>query len=145
MRSYPANSPHAAARILALALLADGHLSQSELGELDRLRAGEQLGLTRGELLQVLHTLCEDLLAGGLSQGAGWSQLDERTLAQLLAEVDDPALRLRVLQLCVQLVQADDHVAEGEEWVLWSAVEQWGLQPLMLQGGGASAPVSARA
>ena len=41
MRTYPTNSPQAAARVVALATLADGHLSRSELGALDRLGAGE--------------------------------------------------------------------------------------------------------
>ena len=36
MRHYPRNSPQAAGRILALALLSDGHLSKRELDMLDR-------------------------------------------------------------------------------------------------------------
>ena len=31
MRTYPTNSPQAAGRIVALALLADGHLSKAEV------------------------------------------------------------------------------------------------------------------
>lgn len=36
MRSYPANSPEAAARIVALALVADGHVSLIEIDTLQR-------------------------------------------------------------------------------------------------------------
>ncbi len=36
MRTYPTNSPEAAARIVALALLADGHLSLIEIDALER-------------------------------------------------------------------------------------------------------------
>jgi uncharacterized tellurite resistance protein B-like protein len=55
-------------------------------------------------------------------------------MAQLMAEVDDPALRLKVLRLCLQVVQADNHVADGEAIVLGAAVEQWGLQRAMFAG-----------
>ena len=34
MRSYPRNSPQAAARIVALLLIADGHVSRSEMDAL---------------------------------------------------------------------------------------------------------------
>ena len=34
MRSYPCNSPQAAARIVALLLIADGHVSRSEMDAL---------------------------------------------------------------------------------------------------------------
>ena len=47
MRSYPRNSPQAAARIVALAMLADGDLTRTELDALDQLDAHEQLGLDR--------------------------------------------------------------------------------------------------
>ena len=38
MRSYPKNSPQAAARIVALVLIADGHVSQSEIDALNHLQ-----------------------------------------------------------------------------------------------------------
>ena len=127
MRHYPCNSPQASARIVALALLADGDVSTAEFDLLDRLDAPAQLGLGRADLHQVLHAFCEDLLA--TAHGA-WGQacrVDATTLAALMGEIDDPALRLRLLRLCVALVEADGHVAEGESLVLIAAVEHWGL------------------
>lgn len=47
--------------------------------------------------------------------------------------MDDPALRMKVLQLCLKVVQADDHVAEGETIVLGAAVEHWGLHREMFE------------
>ena len=70
MRSYPRNSPQAAARILALAMLSDGHLTMRELDVLDRLNAPAQLGLGRADLHAVLHGFCDDLLA---SAEHGWA------------------------------------------------------------------------
>lgn len=128
MRTYPLNSPHAAARILALALVADGHLCKAELDQLRIQGAAERLGLGDAELQAVTHTFCEDLLATSQGSWEAACQVDDATLRSLLAEVDDPALRLAVLELCLSIVQADDHVADGESLVLATLVEQWGLQ-----------------
>ena len=133
MRPYPSNSPRAAARIVALATLADGNLCKAELDILDRLRAYEQLGLERAEFHAVVHTLCEDLLTPAHLTWADVCPVDPRTLAELMAEVDDPELRLKVLRLCISVCEADGHVAEGEEIVLVAAVEHWGLHREMLQ------------
>ena len=53
--------------------------------------------------------------------------VDERTLADLMGEIQDPALRLKLLRVCVEQAEADAHVAEGESIVLVAAVEHWGL------------------
>jgi uncharacterized tellurite resistance protein B-like protein len=132
MRTYPRNSPQAAARIVALSLLADGHLCKAEIDRLDRLEAHHQLGLERTELHAVLQTFCEDLMA---SMHLTWEEacrVDARTLAELMAEIDDPELRLRLLNLCVAVVEADEHVSDGESTVLGAAIEHWGLQRAML-------------
>ena len=134
MRSYPRNSPQATARIVALALLADGHLSTIELDVLDRLDAHTQLGLERVELHSVVHGFCEDLLSTMHLTWDDACRVDPRTMAGLMAEVDDPSLRIRVLRVCVAVVEADGHVAEGESIVLLAAVEHWGLHREMLQG-----------
>ncbi len=112
MRAYPLNSPEAAGRIVALAMLADGDLNKSELDVLDRLDATGQLGLP-----------------------VSWAdacRIDARTLAGMMAEVDDPALRAKVLQLCAAVVEADEHVHDGEAMVLVAAVEHWGMHRAML-------------
>jgi uncharacterized tellurite resistance protein B-like protein len=128
MRSYPRNSPQAAARILALAMLADGHQCTSELALLERLQVPVQLGLSRAELHAVVHTFCEDLMA--VSAGMCWADLAQvrpDPLRQVLSEVDDPALQALVLDLCISLVEADRHLADSESVVLAAALLQWGL------------------
>lgn len=133
MRSYSTNSPQAAGRIIAVALLADGHLSKTEIDLLDRLDVARQLGLARSELHSVVHGFCEDLLA---SASGGWAdacRIDHATLFGLLAEITDPALRREVLQLCTRVVEADDHVADGESALLLAAVAHWDLQREVLQ------------
>ena len=54
MRNYPINSPQAAARIVALTVVADGDIGEAEIDLLDRLAAHDQLGLSRQALLEVL-------------------------------------------------------------------------------------------
>jgi len=128
MRSYPVNSPEAAARLVTLTMLADGHLSQTELDELYRRGGCEQLGLEPDRLHDVLLALCEDLLQGADLAWSGSCKVDPHALSQLMAEIDDPALRQRVLALCVRVAEADDHVSDGESTLLTHAVEQWGLR-----------------
>ncbi len=133
MRHYPKNSPQAAGRIVALVLLADGHLCRRELDVLDQLDAHGQLGLAQGELHAVVHGFCEDLLATAHGNWDSAFQLDARTLSQLLSDIDDPVLRRQVLALCTAIVEADQHVADGESLVLLAAAEHWGLTQTVLQ------------
>lgn len=133
MRSYPANSPQAAARIVALTLVADGDIGDAEIEWLDRLIVHEQLGLARHELHAVLDTFCEDLLSSDQLKWADACPVDERTLADLMGEIQDPALRLKLLRLCVELAEVDAHVDDGESIVLVAAVEHWGLHREMFR------------
>ena len=133
MRSYPTNSPQAAARILALTVVADGDIGDAELQWLDRLAVHERLGLARHELLALLDTFCEDLLSSDQLKWADACPVDERTLADLMGEIQDPALRLKLLRLCVELAEVDTRVDDGESFVLVAAVEHWGLHHEMLR------------
>ena len=133
MRTYPTNSPQAAARIIALTLVADGHVSHTEMAVLDRIGACEQLGLEPDEMQAVLRDFCEDLLQARHPNWADACQIEPRTLTQLMAEIDDPALRVAVLRMCVAVAEVDGHVADGEAIVLVNAVEQWGLHHQMLR------------
>ena len=130
MRRYAPNSPQAAARIVALTVIADGDVGAAEL--LDELAVHRQLGLEREALHAVVDQLCADLLS---SHQLAWSDtcpVDEYTLAELMGEIDDPALRRKVLGLCVRLAEADDLVAEGESGVLMAAMAHWGLNHRLL-------------
>jgi hypothetical protein len=133
MRSYPVNSPEAAARIVALTMLVDGHLSQTELDVLHRRGGCASLGLEPDRLQDVLLALCEDLLQGASLAWSDACTVDPHALSRLMAEIDDPALRRRVLALCLQVVDADAHVSDGESLLLTQAIEQWGLHAQMFE------------
>ena len=139
MRSYPRNSPEAAARIVALVLISDGNVCRSEIEALHQLQVEQQLGLAPGAFAQVVHTLCEDLLLGSYSNGAVMHGVDEATLASLLAEVADHDLQAKVLRLAHAAAEADRHLADGEALVVAAAQRQWRIGPAG-QATGADAP-----
>ncbi|MEI2679085.1 MAG: hypothetical protein V9G29_15260 [Burkholderiaceae bacterium] len=98
MRSYPRNSPEAAARIVALVLIADGHVCRSEFDALNHLDGAGQLGLEPDGMPLVIQSLCEDLLMGAYAGGSMMACVDDGVMASLMAEVDEPALQRKVLQ-----------------------------------------------
>lgn len=128
MRSYPRNSPEAAGRILALVLMADGHVCRSEIEVLERLGAHKRLGLAPGAIPRLVQSLCEDLMSGLCATGSLIEGVDDDMLASFMAEVDDPALRSRVLELAEAVTAADSHLADAEQTVLAAARRHW-LQP----------------
>jgi uncharacterized tellurite resistance protein B-like protein len=127
MRAYPINSPEAAARLLAVALVADGHYSMTELQSLDRLKVTAQLGLQPEAFKAVLDLFCEDLMANAHGQWTG--QVDEATRSELLAEVQDPVLQDTVWRLCEAIALADGHLADGEAEMLDRLAFAWRSAP----------------
>ena len=125
MRTYPCNSPEAAARLVALVLIADGHVCRSEIDALEHCEAEHELGLEPDALPQILQTLCEDLLLGADASGSLMANIDESALAALMAEVTDPALRAKVLRLATAVVNADRHLADGEALIMEAANRHW--------------------
>ena len=77
-----------------------------------------ELGLAPGAFAQVVHTLCEDLLMGADGSGSMMCSVDDATLALLLAEVDEPALQVKVLLLA-------GAAAEADALVVAAARRQW--------------------
>lgn len=126
MRTYPRNSPQAAARIVALALTADGHVSSSEERVLDRLDIAGELGLEPAQFEQIVQTLCEDHSVAQPSFAPPVGHLDPAMLTTLIDEIDDPALRRKVIRLCVAVAVADDFLADGEIALLAAVLNAWG-------------------
>jgi len=127
MQSYPTDSPEAAARVLAMALVADGHYSMTELKAVDRLDIPQQLGLGPDAFKAILDRFCLDLLATGDGQWCAGVPADVRQ--QLLAEVQEPGLRARLRQHCEAIMQADGHMADGETELLDALAGAWQQPP----------------
>lgn len=127
MRSYPRNSPEAAARIVALVLIADGHVCRSEFDVLKQLDAARTLGLAPDGFPQIVQTLCEDLMAGSHSGASLLGGVDDHTLAAWMSEVDDPALQRSVIRISDAAAGADKHIADAESEILALARRHWGM------------------
>jgi hypothetical protein len=123
MRTYPRNSPEAAARLVTLVLLADGHICPLESKEL----MSSDLGLEAEQLSQVVQGVCEDLLLDGYAARTLTATMDDSHMACLMAEVDDPALRCKVLRIASAAAAADGHVRDAEWLVLDAACRHWYL------------------
>lgn len=129
MQTYPHNSPEAAARVLAMALVADGQYNLPELRALDRHRIPAQLGLTAEAFKDVVDRFCRELLQ---AHGGQWSgRVDDATRAQLTGEITDPHLQDLILQQCEQLILADGHLADGEVDLLDALSVAW-RRPVLL-------------
>ncbi len=124
---YPRNSPHAAARIVALALISTGEVKPSEVAVLEAMQAHEQLGLTQQEWHDVVHELCADLLASATQSTD--CLIDSRMIERLLGDVDDVTLQRLVLRLCTAAINADGQIDDGESFVMLAAIDRWGLDP----------------
>jgi len=133
MRDYPTDSPEAAARIIALTIVADGEIDQVELDLIHRLGVNADLGLGPGVLHGLLDAFCEDLLSSQQLQLSDVCPVDDATLMQLMGDIQSPELRKKLLRLCIEIAESDSHVAQGEAIVLNAAVEHWGLQRFMLE------------
>lgn len=133
MRTYPLNSPEAAGRIVALAALADGHVCKAEQEALhapDTLRA---IGLPRARMEELLHEVCEDLLATGSPTWPADPLLPVRAIGPLLTEIDQAELRHAVLALCHRTVEADRVVRPEEERFLLHTQLLWQATPARAQ------------
>lgn len=124
MRSYPRNSPQASARLVALAMIADGHVSRTEVDTVLRTSAATRMGLAPGELGTVLQGLCEDLLQSAGTHKA-LSFVDDSLIHALMDEVDDAELQALVLRVTTATVAADGHHAAAERYVLERLQSRW--------------------
>ena len=74
MRTYATDSPQAAARILAITLVSDGHVSKTELDVLEQVGAYGKLGIDKPQMLALIQEVCHDLLQARHPHWAGTSQ-----------------------------------------------------------------------
>ena len=112
MQTYPDNSPEAAARVLAMAMLADGQYSMTEIRALDRQQVPARLGLTPEAFKTVVDGFCQDLLLAGAGHWTG--TVDAATREQLMGEITERDLQDMILQQCEALMLADDEAKKGK-------------------------------
>lgn len=124
LRVYAANSPRAKARLIVIALLADGRLDEREIETLDRRGVFSDLGITREDFVQVLYDFCGDV-AGQLSVGPGGYKLTAQALVGLFEEVDEHAARGLLLKHMAAVISSDGHLSDTEKSLFQSAINNW--------------------
>lgn len=125
-RTYPVDSPRARARLVVLALLADGRMDAAELDGLAKHRAFDELGIARDDFFQVLYDFCAD--AAGLPEGRGSYLMSPALLESLFAEVCSTEERQKLVRLIFDVIRSDGHLAESEARLFWKALDSWRLR-----------------
>jgi hypothetical protein len=126
LRAYPVNSPRAKARLIVLALLADGQLEKAEFDSLEKRGVYASLGLSREDFVAVLLDFCSDVAR--LPSNRGSYMLAPAVLDDLLDEVDDPAARKALMWHIAATICSDGRLAEGEEQLFRQAIDAWQLR-----------------
>jgi hypothetical protein len=126
LRTYPVDSPRAKARLIVLALLADGRVDAAELDGLAKYRTFEELGISRDDFFQVLYDFCAD--AAGLPEGSGNYLMSPALLETLFDEVSDAGERQKLIRLIFDVIRSDGHLAESEARLFWRALDTWRLR-----------------
>ena len=125
MRSYQTDSSEAMARILALSMLADGGLDQSELKVIANTKILARLGITCTQFQVIIQTLCEDMLQCMRGFDYGKIELDRHVIDQLLSEVNEPHLQKQLLRVILAVVDADGKMSDGEAVLISQALIRW--------------------
>ena len=127
MRHYPSDSPQAMARLVVLALLADGIIDTRELDLLDDRGTIASLGLDSTSFDDVFYGFCADMLRTGQRMTSERLDLDENTIDRMLDEVRNPLLQKKTLRAMMDIVHADRHLAGGEAALIARVLKRWAL------------------
>ena len=125
MHAYPANSPEAVSRILALTMIVDGHLSPSEMHAMHRAEFLQQLKVDDDTFDRTLRQLCEDLLDAASNRRAGMVEIDPALMDGLLLDIRDPLLQICLWKAMLDIVQADGHLDGRETTLVRRAARAW--------------------
>jgi hypothetical protein len=128
MRHYPTNSPEAMARIVAVALLADGAIDPAEMSVVERRHIVEAIGIGRERFDRVLADYCDDYLANVQRMPYGQFRLDAQTITLLLDEIRAPELQQKVLRAMLDIVNADRCLGGDEAVIVAQAMRQWDIE-----------------
>ena len=123
LRAYLPNSPRAKARLVVLAMLADGRLDDAELESLTKHGTFAQLGIARDVFFEVLYDFCADV--ENLPNGGGEYLISPVVIEQLFGEIDGVAERQTLLRQIFNMIRSDGHLSEGEADLFWHAVDTW--------------------
>lgn len=130
MRTYATDSPQAVCRLLALAMIVDGHMAPSELRAMHHSGILRRLDIDEDLFDDAVQELCDDLLATAGRRNASEVEIDSRLLDMLLQEVREPALRMAVMKAMLDIVHADEVLDGRETLLIQRGFKAWGGQPM---------------
>ncbi len=133
MKTYPANSSHAMARVLAMTMITDARLADQELEIMDQLFLYEVLELSKAEFSEVVKQYCDDLLASDVAH-AKVDLMDRARIDEVIGAVTDPQKRFQTAQMIVNIIRADGHLHDAELALLRHILDQWDLTLDALKG-----------
>ena len=123
MRSYPTNSPAAIARLIAMAMLADGRLDNREIDWINHHDTAALVGVDRDVLVQALLDCCRDVITEAEQERV--FLLEDHRLARLADDITDKALQKVALSAILLIAKADGDVSEGEQTLLRFLMNRW--------------------
>jgi len=126
LRPYPIDSARAKARLLVLAMIADGKIHSAELEGLMNRGAFAELGITRNDFLDVLYEFGADL--AGLPASGFEVAISPRVVRSLFAEIADDTQKLAMLRLIFDVIRSDGELAPAEARLFWNALDAWSLR-----------------
>jgi uncharacterized tellurite resistance protein B-like protein len=127
MRNYATDSHQAKARVIAIALLADGGLDKSELDLLAKHAVVERLGMSHEAFDQVVHEFCDDMSQFAHRNGSGELELGADSINEMLDEIQNPVLRKNLLRAVLEIVYADRRLSTGEAVLVSQAMSRWNI------------------
>lgn len=127
MRKYTQNSPEAGARVVALAMMADGAIDRREILLLERQNVLARLGLDNEQFDSIYYEYCTDMLASAQRNASGQLELDKPGIKALLDEISDPVQQKNILRIMLDMVNADHRLTASEASLIALALEHWGM------------------
>jgi len=125
VRRYTNNSPEAGARIVALALMADGIVDRNEILSVERQNMVDRLGLDNERFDAIYYEYCTDMLASAKRNASGLLELDERRTKALLKEISDAGLQRKILRMMLDIVNADYRLTANEATLISQTLRHW--------------------
>jgi len=109
-----------------MTMIADAKLDDQELEIMDRLHLYDVLGLTKAEFSRVVKEYCEEVVATGSPQGKV-DLLDRARIDAIADHVQEPARRMDVAQMMLNIVKADGALPPAELALLRYIMARWNL------------------
>lgn len=127
MRTYSVDSPDALARLITLALVADGSVHRDELDAITREEWLQRIGIDDDRFGEVYCEFHEDLLARGERRADGSIALDMKAVTDLLGDICRPELQMMMFRGFLEIANADGIVTGAEAGLLADAMKCWNI------------------